>query len=392
MTDTVPIGVAALDRFVEPAPVGSRVVLDHDPGIEVGPFAYEAAHSHARAGRDVVYLVTDRSVGTVREAMADHDLDPGGDRLAFVDAHGPDVDDPSPEAAAVVDPRDPEAVAGTIEDRAEEDTVLVVDRLSTLRDRAGDDGFEAVRDRIVDAMSGYLLTFAVFTRWPYEEALSTWLDSFDARVAVRTVEGRIALTQYLRFDRVAWDEVDDRARMFRSVRPGGIRIYVPKITVTGPYNAGKSTFVEAVSDRAVSVDREGTTVALDHGHAEIDGTTADLFGTPGQARFDPVLDVLLDRALGLLVMVDAAQPESFHRAEEILRRSLRHGVPALVVANKQDLDDAASPGEVIAAMDLPLGIDVIGCQATDPASCRRVLEEILGRIVARDMIEEVAAA
>lgn len=389
MSETLPIGVDALDRFVEPAPVGSRIVLDHDPGIEADLFAHEVASQHADEEREVVYVVTDRPISAVRERMEAFDLEPDAERVRYVAAHG----DPEDGVAVEVDPEDPEAVVDTIESLSGDDRVLILDRLSTLRDRAGADAFETVWPRFVEAMEGYALTFALFTRWPYEEEIETWLDAFEARVLVRTVEGRVALTQYLRFDRVAWDdEVDDRPRMFRPVRPGGIRIYAPKITVTGPYNAGKSTFVDSVADRAVSVDREGTTVALDHGHVEIDGVAADLFGTPGQARFDPVLDVLLDRGLGLLVMVDASRPDSFQRAEEMLERSFRLGVPALVVANKQDLDEALPPGEVIKAMTLPLGVDVIGCQATDLDSCRRVLDEILDRILDRDMIEELTAA
>lgn len=394
MSRTLPIGAKALDRFVEPAPTGSRVVLDHDPGVEAGLFAHEVASRHAEADREVVYVVTERPVAAVRERMATYDLEPDGDRVRYVDAHGQEAEPSGPEVAARVDPDDPGSVVDALQRLSGDgDRVLVVDRLSTLRDRAGADGFETAWPRLREVMDGYALTFAIFTRWPYEEDLETWLEGFDARISVRTVEGRVALTQYLRFERVAWDDdVEDRPRICHPVRPGGIRIHAPKITVTGPYNAGKSTFVASVSERSVSVDREGTTVALDHGHADIDGVSADLFGTPGQARFDPVLDVLLDRGVGLLVMVDASKPESFQRAEEMLGRSIRLGVPALVVANKQDLDDAAEPGEVIKAMDLPLGVDVIGCQATDRTSCRRVLDELLDRILSRDTIEEVTAA
>ena len=80
--------------------------------------------------------------------------------------------------------------------------------------------------------------------------------------------------------------------MFKIVKPGGIKAFIPKVLVTGPFNAGKSTFVRALSTRSVSVDRMGTTIALDHGHIEYGDVTADIFGTPGQARFDPILLVV----------------------------------------------------------------------------------------------------
>ncbi|MFB6182828.1 MAG: hypothetical protein ABEI78_02060, partial [Candidatus Nanohaloarchaea archaeon] len=72
----------------------------------------------------------------------------------------------------------------------------------------------------------------------------------------------------------------------------GLVMYVPKILVTGPYDSGKSTTVQSMSEKAVSVDRLGTTVALDHGAVERKGIKAELFGTPGQKRFDWALDFL----------------------------------------------------------------------------------------------------
>ena len=75
--------------------------------------------------------------------------------------------------------------------------------------------------------------------------------------------------------------------------PGGVKIYIPKILVTGPYHAGKTSFIQSASFRSVSVNRENlegnneTTVALDFGHVKLGGFVVELFGTPGQERFDP---------------------------------------------------------------------------------------------------------
>ena len=56
----------------------------------------------------------------------------------------------------------------------------------------------------------------------------------------------------------------------------GISIYVPKILVVGPFHAGKSTMVRALSERPINVDRMGTTVALDHGWVERNGFAVDI--------------------------------------------------------------------------------------------------------------------
>ena len=80
-------------------------------------------------------------------------------------------------------------------------------------------------------------------------------------------------------------------RPIRKIKPGGFRGYIPKILVTGPFHAGKTTMVHSLSMRAVSVQRMGTTVALDFGHVDYKGFSLDLFGTIGQPRFDPILTV-----------------------------------------------------------------------------------------------------
>src|SRR4030066_328871 len=71
-----------------------------------------------------------------------------------------------------------------------------------------------------------------------------------------------------------------------------------KMVVTGPFNAGKTQFIQSVSEiDVVSTERkisseaervkETTTVAMDFGRITVDDDLVlYLFGTPGQKRFD----------------------------------------------------------------------------------------------------------
>ena len=71
-----------------------------------------------------------------------------------------------------------------------------------------------------------------------------------------------------------------------------------KMVVTGPFNAGKTEFIQTVSEiDVVSTERrisseaekvkESTTVAMDFGRITVDDELVlYLFGTPGQKRFD----------------------------------------------------------------------------------------------------------
>jgi small GTP-binding protein len=153
------------------------------------------------------------------------------------------------------------------------------------------------------------------------------------------------------------------------------------VLVTGPHNAGKSTFVRSASDRSASADWGGTTVALDHGHVSVDGLTADLFGTPGQARFDPILRTLAAQALGVIVVVDATDPDTLPRAREMLHRTTREGLPALIAANKQDQPGALAPEVIAGLLDVPSHARVVPCSARDPASARRVLQQLFEQIL-----------
>lgn len=96
------------------------------------------------------------------------------------------------------------------------------------------------------------------------------------------------------------------------------------ILFAGPMGAGKSTAirsmseVEVVSTEAVNTDRETadkdtTTVALDYGEITLgDEDKVRLYGLPGQKRFDFMWTILRERAVGLVLLVnaDAADPLS----------------------------------------------------------------------------------
>ncbi len=160
-------------------------------------------------------------------------------------------------------------------------------------------------------------------------------------------------------------------------------VYIPKILVTGPYNAGKSTFVKKISKRAVSVDRKAlsafpTTIALDIGHLEYKGFIADVFGTPGQERFDLLLDVLGRESVGAFIIVDSTAPQTFARAKEMIRKTRAEAIPKVLVANKQDLPGALSPEEIREKMKLGEEVPIIPAIVTEGKGVTDALDALLG--------------
>ena len=92
-----------------------------------------------------------------------------------------------------------------------------------------------------------------------------------------------------------------------------------KMVVTGPFNAGKTQFIQSVSEiDVVSTERKisstteksvkgTTTVAMDFGRITVDeDLVLYLFGTPGQKRFDFMWEILSEGMLGFIVTTRSA--------------------------------------------------------------------------------------
>jgi len=94
-----------------------------------------------------------------------------------------------------------------------------------------------------------------------------------------------------------------------------------KILFAGPVGAGKTSSIAAVSDTSVVhtdarasdevLERKPrTTVAMDYGTLQIDPKlTIQLVGTPGQARFSFMWEILSHGAIGVVLLVDNARPD-----------------------------------------------------------------------------------
>jgi small GTP-binding protein len=167
-----------------------------------------------------------------------------------------------------------------------------------------------------------------------------------------------------------------------------------KIVVTGPFNAGKTEFINSVSEIEVvsteqkitdgaQVVKAQTTVAMDFGRITVDdGLVLYLFGTPGQKRFDFMWDILSEGMLGFVVLVDSARPETFREAKMILDRFRSYSpTPYVIAANKQDVADAWAPEDLRIALRAPSKIKVLSCVATDRQSVKSVLLELLYSIL-----------
>lgn len=169
-----------------------------------------------------------------------------------------------------------------------------------------------------------------------------------------------------------------------------------KIVVTGPVGAGKTTFINAVSDietistEAGITDGTGdeekttTTVGIDFGRIALQGDMElYLFGTPGQERFDFMWDIVAKGMLGVIVLVDCRRPETFETAAHMLDYFRALGdVPAIIAANKVD-DFAEDAHALMAGLELRDHEFVVPTDARERESVKQTLIELLELVVSR---------
>ena len=164
-----------------------------------------------------------------------------------------------------------------------------------------------------------------------------------------------------------------------------------KIVVTGPFAAGKTTLISTISEIAVlSTERAvsdserprkaGTTVAMDFGRITIDrDLVLYMFGTPGQARFDFMWEILGEGMLGFVLLLDGR--EDLAAAKPILDAfRAQSTVPYVVACDFVETADAPAVREVLG---LDADVPVLACDATDRESVKSVLLALLYALAAR---------
>ncbi|MEJ2758122.1 MAG: ATP/GTP-binding protein [Anaerolineales bacterium] len=167
-----------------------------------------------------------------------------------------------------------------------------------------------------------------------------------------------------------------------------------KMVVTGPFNSGKTAFIQTVSEidvvateRKITAEaekvKESTTVAMDFGRITVDEELVlYLFGTPGQKRFDFMWEILSEGMLGFIVMVDSTRPETFREARKILETFRAYApTPYIVAANKQDRPDSWEIDDMRIALRLDKSIQLLPTTALNKDSVKTVLVSLLTDIL-----------
>jgi small GTP-binding protein len=384
-------GIKIIDQLLEGGiPRGSSVLVRTNPLSDPSTVAIQLLRNRLKNGDIGIYFVSNKSVASVIDesvasgmSLAEYKQQ---NRLFFIDGYSALFGLKSEEEYAVDNTSDYNAVVNIVTEALYEcckkgKVFLIYDSLNTSIDQFGDAILGEINNWKKIAVTFDAILCFLYTEWNYENTISQTVSSLYPTIIDLMALERIVGNQAITVRKKEGNPVTERIIPIKKSITGEIKGYIPKILVTGPFHAGKTTIVHTLSTRATSVQRLGTTVALDFGHVDYKGFALDLFGTVGQPRFDPILKLLGGEALGAILVIDSTKPEEFPRAKEMMLKAKVNGLPYVVAANKQDLPKALSAREIKVKMNIPEDVEVIGTVGNDKASLIGALDILIEKIL-----------
>lgn len=339
------------------------------PGVDNTVFAYQILYSRLNKGDHGICLINNKRTDTVKTKFKEYDFNISNFEqngfMSFFDCYSAIIGLQSNDRFFVENLDDLKEIDNKLLEAMRlaknRNTILIFDALSTFIDTFGNNCFEYIKKWLMAAEKYNVTPVFLFTEWLYDKKLINKINGlFDCIIKLEAIEHKIFLRNYFRVVKASWlKDIEKQGIPFKIVKPGGVYIYIPKILITGPFNAGKTSFVHSASIKAVSVDRISTTIALDYGHVKYKGFAVDLFGTPGQERFDPILEMLGSESLGVIIVVDSTDPKGFARADEMIKKSNTEGLPTVIVANKANLKGALTSEQIRKKMKLSNKVPII---------------------------------
>lgn len=163
-----------------------------------------------------------------------------------------------------------------------------------------------------------------------------------------------------------------------------------RVVVTGGVGAGKTTFIQTISEiDVVDTDKratdelaqlkEKTTVALDFGKLTIASKQSlHLYGTPGQNRFDFMWDILIQKAHAYILLIDAHRPNQFRQARKLLNYINQNAsIPAMIGITHTDCADAWKIEDLALALGFQDETDSLPLMAVNPNKRESVFQALI---------------
>ncbi|XP_050225501.1 uncharacterized protein LOC126674980 [Mercurialis annua] len=180
------------------------------------------------------------------------------------------------------------------------------------------------------------------------------------------------------------------------------------VLILGIDKAGKTTLLEKLKSlysnlEGLPPDRIVPTVGLNIGRIEVSSTKLVFWDLGGQPGLRSIWEKYYEEAHALVFVIDATCHSRFEDSKSALEKVLRHedlqGAPLLILANKQDLPDAATGEEIARYLDLKKLDERVymfeAVSAYDGLGIKESVEwlvEVMGRSKRTDMLRVRAGA
>jgi small GTP-binding protein len=377
-------GIEALDKGLRGGfPPSSGILFFSEVIAEKRIFAEQFVIAGLRRGEVCLYVDFYRAPQFTRRELSKFGDFPE-DKLILVDATSAQALLPSTERYQVRELENLDAISETVK-RAVEDTRpsrIILDSLDFMTERfSKEEVMEFLKELMGFAKAAGSVIGFLFINWSYDQDdLEDILAYSDYVLEFKTsLRGGVLLNK-LRLRENTENGLATNWIPFSFKELMGLVIYFPRVLVTGPYHAGKSTIVRELSQTAISVDRMGTTIAFDYGSLEISGVEVELLGTPGQERFEFIFKIFAREVNGIMLIVDSTKPEELPRARK-MRRLAGEQLPLVVVANKRDLQGSMSIEEIREGLKLERRVPVVETVAIEGKGVREALERLIEIII-----------
>jgi len=372
-------------------PKGKSMLFQAVPGIISDVFGYQIISERVHLDSEIGFIYTNTRTPVEIERVFDKygwDLKTplNSGQIFFIDSISGMMGVPPMGKYIINDlAKSKEMILPAIEDIA--GGTAVIENIATLIDSIGaDNTIKCIKMLNEAAVKHEVNIVYLFTRWDYEDRLVEQLKNLvDCEIQLFSIEEKVMYRQVFMVVKSNWTKASKCKTFFELAEPGGVMVFIPKLLVTGPYNAGKTTFVHAIAKKAVSVERQAfelfpTTVGLDIGHMDYKGFSADVFGTPGQERFDLLLEPLSREAIGTFIVIDSTKPDTFARAKEMINMCRAEALPKVIVANKHDLPGALTPDEIKKRMALWEDVAIVPVSAQKNEGVDKALDTLFDLI------------
>ncbi|MDI9632911.1 MAG: ATP/GTP-binding protein [Methanolinea sp.] len=378
-------GILGIDEMLGSGiPAGTRAIFSLEPGVDGRPFMYRILQSVLSSGKNALVIAPHSTRGAFAadfsQAMGTR-LEGERGKVAILDSAVRDGINARVKGTRARLAEWQRAIHETI---AREGIHVVFVYFDLLYE---DFGLEPALSLLPGGKEARKLTTIVEHLNLEGDSLITHFASggyFDLIISVHSALSSVPFFHFFTVEYVSWSRMPRRSVPYE-VSEGVVRLYIPKIIVTGPPSCGKTTFVANASDTGLSADRgdlDGfrTTVAMDLGWLHLKGFDITLFGTPGQPRFDPIIPRIVRNAMGAIMMIDATRPETLPRARDLLTLVFSARIPFVVAVNKVDLPHRMDERMVRESLKLKDDVPVFFISSLRRSDVHSVLESMLDRI------------